>query len=34
MSLCCGSKTKVRVGSQLFEEFLVQSGLYQGSVLL
>ena len=34
MSLYHGAKTKVRVGTQLSEEFLVQVGVHQGSVLL
>ena len=33
MSLYRGEKTKVRVGSELLEEFLVQVGVQQGSVL-
>ena len=33
MSLYCGAKTKVRVGSELSQEFLVQVGVHQGSVL-
>ena len=33
MSLYHGAKTKVRVGSELSEEFLVQVGVHQGSVL-
>ena len=33
MSLYHGAKTKVRVGSESSEEFLVQVGLHQGSVL-
>ena len=31
MSLYCGAKTKVSVGSELSEEFLVQTGVHQGS---
>ena len=34
MSLYHGAKTKVRVGSGLSQEFLVQVGVHQGSVLL
>ena len=33
MSLYHGAKTKVRVGSELLEEFLVQVGVHQASVL-
>ena len=33
MSLYHGAKTKVRVGSELSQEFLVQVGVHQGSVL-
>ena len=33
MSLHHGAKMKVRVGSELFKEFLVQVGVHQGSVL-
>ena len=33
MSLYRGVKTKVRVGSELSEEFLVQVDIHQGSVL-
>ena len=33
VSLYRGGKTKVRVGSELLEEFLVQVGVQQGSVL-
>ena len=33
MSLYYGAKTKVRVGSEPSEEFLVQVGVYQGSAL-
>ena len=33
MSLYHGAKAKVRVGSETFEEFLVQAGVHQGSVL-
>ena len=33
MSLCHGAKKKVRVGSKLSEEFLVQVGVHQRSVL-
>ena len=33
MSFYHGTKTKVRVGSELSEEFLVQVGVHQGSVL-
>ena len=33
MSLYHGEKTKVRVGSELFQELLVQVGVHQGSVL-
>ena len=33
MSLHHGAKTKVRVGSELSEEFLVQVGVHQTSVL-
>ena len=33
MSLYYGAKTKVRVGSELSEKFLVQVGVHQGSVL-
>ena len=33
MSLYYGAKTKVRVGSQLSQEFCVQVGVHQGSVL-
>ena len=33
MSLYHGAKTKVQVGSELSEEFLVQVGVYQGFVL-
>ena len=29
MSLCRGAKTKAKVGSELFEEFLVQVGVHQ-----
>ena len=34
MSLHCRAKTKVRVGSELSEEFLEQVGVNQGSGLL
>ena len=34
MSLHHGTKTKVRVGSELSQEFLVQVGVNQGSVLM
>ena len=34
MSLYHGAKTKVQVGPELSEEFLVQVGVHQGSVLL
>ena len=34
MSLHHGAKTKVRLGSDLSEEFLVQVGAHQGSMLL
>ena len=34
MSLHHGAKTKVRVGSELSQEFLVQVGVHQGFVLL
>ena len=34
MSLYHGAKAKVRVGSELSPEFLVQVGVHQGSVLL
>ena len=33
MSLYHGAKTKVRVGSELSQEFLVQDGVHQGFVL-
>ena len=33
VSLYHGAKTKVRVGSELSEEFLVQVGVHQGSML-
>ena len=33
MSLYHGAKMKVRVGSELSEEFLVRVGVHQGSVL-
>ena len=33
MSLYQGAKTKVRVGSELFKEFLVQVSVHQRSVL-
>ena len=33
-SLYCGAQTKVRVGSKLFEELLLQVGVHQESVLL
>ena len=33
MSLCKGAKTKVKVGTHLSEEFEVNIGVYQGSVL-
>ena len=33
MSLCHGTKTKVRVGSKLSEKFLIQVGVHHGSVL-
>ena len=33
MSLYHGAKTKFRVGSEVSEEFLVQVGVHQGSVL-
>ena len=33
VSLCCGAKTKVRVASELSEEFLVKVDVHQGSVL-
>ena len=33
MNLYHGAKTKVRVGSELSQEFLVQGGVHQGSVL-
>ena len=33
MSLCGGASTKVKVGSELSEEFLVQVGVHQKSVL-
>ena len=33
MSICHGAKTKVQLGSELSEEFLVQVGVHQGSVL-
>ena len=33
MSLYHGAKTKVRVGSELSQKFLVQVGVHQGSVL-
>ena len=33
MSLYDGAKTRVRVGSQLSEEFEVNVGMHQGSVL-
>ena len=33
MRLYHGAKTNVQVGSELSEEFLVQVGVYQGSVL-
>ena len=33
-NLYCGAKTKVRVGSKLFEELLLQVGVHQESVLL
>ena len=33
MSLYHSTKTKVRVGSKLSEEFVVQVGVHQGSVL-
>ena len=33
MSLYHGAKTKVRVGSELCEEYVVQVGVHQGSVL-
>ena len=33
MSLHHGAKTKVRVGSELSEEFLVQVSVHQGSLL-
>ena len=33
MSLYQGAKTKVRVGFELSEKFLVQVGVHQGSVL-
>ena len=33
MSFYHGAKTKVRVGSELFEEFSVQVGVHQGPVL-
>ena len=34
MSLYQGAKTKIRVGCELSEEFFVQIGVNQGSVLL
>ena len=34
MSLYYGAKTKVQVGLELFEEFLMQVGVRQGAVLL
>ena len=34
MSLYHGAKTKVRVGSESSEEFLIQVGVHRGSVLL
>ena len=33
MSLCEGAKTRVRVNSELSEEFVVKVGIHQGSVL-
>ena len=33
MSLYHGAKTRVRLGSELSQEFLVQVGVHQGSVL-
>ena len=33
MSLCRGAKTKMKVGAHLSEEFDVNVGLHQGSVL-
>ena len=33
MSLYDGAKTKVRIGSELCEDFLVQVGVHQGSLL-
>ena len=33
MSLYCRAKTEVQVGSDLYEDFLVQVGVHQESVL-
>ena len=33
ISIYHGAKTKIRVGSELSQEFLVQVGVHQGSVL-
>ena len=33
MSMYDGTKTRVRVGNDLFEEFLVRVGVHQGSVM-
>ena len=33
MSLYCGAKMQVRVGSELYEEFLVQVGVHPGFVM-
>ena len=33
MNLYHGAKTKVRVGTELFEKFLLQVGVHRGSVL-
>ena len=33
MSLCDGAKTRIRVGTELSEEFYVEVGIHQESVL-